>query len=217
MSEPRGEKGWGKSVLGWFVVSDDDPGKAPAADAESLIAKYAAAPTAGAAAPVAVELKGPVPAVADGKVDFTQVFEAAGIDADERGRVDKARELLRSLPSETPQPVKKQIVEASLRAFGVPTAKIIEAGVAEIQALESVIQKGQADAQGVVADGNKRIADLEKQMGEVRVVMQQAVADQEARTRLANAEKLGIQQVLEFFGRDAVDKVVQESPKLKQT
>lgn len=216
MSEPRGEKGWGKSVLGWFVVSDDDAAKAPAADTEALIAKYGAGPSTDAA-PVAVDLKGPLPAVTDGKVDFAQVFEAAGISADERGRVDKARELLRSLPGETPQPVKKQIVEAALRAFGVATEKIIEAAVTEIQALEGLIQKGQAEAQGVVADGSKRIAELEKQIGEVRLVMQQAAADQEARTRLANGEKLGIQQVLEFFGRDAVDKVVQESPKLKQT
>ena len=216
MSETRGEKGWGKAVLGWFVVSDDDSGKAPAGDADALIAKYTAG-AGGDVVPPAIELKGPVPAVADGKVDFAQVFEAASIKADERGRVDKARELLRSLPGDTPQPVKKQIVEAALKAFGVATDKIIEAAVAEIQALESLIQKGQAEAQGVVADGNKRIAELEKQIAEVRTVMQQAAADQEARTRLANGEKLGIQQVLEFFGRDAVEKVVQESPKLKQT
>ena len=217
MSDPRGEKGWGKSVLGWFVVSDDDPGKAPAGDADALIAKYTGKAPGDAPPPPVVELKGPVPAIADGKVDFAQVFEAAGIHGDERGRVDKARELLRSLPGETPQPVKKQIVEASLKAFGVATDKIIEAAVAEIQALESLIQKGQAEAQGVVADGNKRIAELEKQIAEMRTVMQQAAADQESRTRLANGEKLGIQQVLEFFGRDAVEKVVQESPKLKQT
>ena len=210
MADPRGEKGWGKTVLGWFVVKDEEP--AAPADADALIARYAGAP----AAPPTVKLDGPLPAVEGGKVDFVKVFEAGGVDAEERGRVEKARELLRSLPVDTPQPVKKQIVEASLRAFGVATEKIIEAAVEEMQALEGFIQQGQAEAQRVAADGQSRVADLEKQIVEVKTVMQQAVADQETRVRLANDEKLGIQQVLEFFGQDAVAKVVRESSKLQQ-
>jgi hypothetical protein len=202
-------RGLAKTVLGWFVVQDDAK---PAADADALVAKYADATAATGAAAI----EGELPPLVAGQVDFDKVFEVAGVTAEERGRVDKAVELLRSLPAETPQPTKKQIVEASLRAFGVPTEKIIEASVAEIEALEGLIQKGQADTQGLLADGEARVRDLEKQMSDVRTVMQQATADQQTRVAAANGRKLVIQQVLEFFGEDAVAKVVQESPKLHQ-
>jgi hypothetical protein len=214
MSEKRG---WGKSVLGWFVVQDGDPsspGSAasePALDADALIRKYADAPPP---APHPVELKGPLPPMVGDSVDFVKVFEAAGVDAAERDRVSKAQDLLRSLPAETPQPVKKQIVEASLKAFGVPTEKIIEASVQEMEALEAFVRSGQADTQKVLAEGAERIAAIEKEIAEVKKVMEASVADQEARTRVTNGEKLKIQLVLEFFGQEAVMKVVNESPKL---
>ena len=49
---------------------------------------------------------------------------------------------------------KKQIVEASLKAFGVPIEKIIEAGVAEIEALEFYIRSGASDTEKVLQDGS---------------------------------------------------------------
>lgn len=222
MSEKRG---WGKTVLGWFVVQDaahggggggesvESSGAEPAShlDADALIKKYAAAP---APEPVPLELKGPLAPVVDGTIDFVQVFEAGGVDADERDRVNKARDLLRSLPAETPNPVKKQIVEASLRAFGVPTEKIIEAAVQEMEALEAYVRAGQTETQKILADSNALIAELEAKIGEVKKVMEQSVSEQETRTRSVNSEKLRVQEVLEFFGQEAVAKVVQDSPKL---
>jgi len=204
------KKGWGRTVLGWFVVQDDQPKTNPD-DVDAFINKYANAP---APAPMPIELKGPLPEVQGGTVDFTAVFEAAGVDAEERDRAAKAQELLRSLPADTPAPVKKQIVEASLKAFGVPTQKIIEAAVQEMQALEAFIRSGQTDTQKILGDGNQRITELESEIVRVKQVMEQAVAQQEARTRAANGEKLNIQQVLEFFGQEAVARVVEESPKL---
>jgi hypothetical protein len=219
------KKGLGKTVLGWFVEQDQGAASATAkpstaGDADALIAKYAGAAAGSAPAPAltpAAPLAGPLPSVTDGKIDFVQVFEATGVSAEERGRVDKAKELLRSLPAETPATVKKQIVEAALKAFGVSTEKIIEAALAETQALEGFISAGQADTQKVLSEGTARIADLEKEIAQVKQVMQQAVADQEARTQGANGEKLAISQVLDFFGRDMVAKVVQDSPKLHQS
>jgi hypothetical protein len=203
------QKGFGKTVLGWFVVDENGD---KATDADALIAKYAAQEVQ--APPV--ELKGPLPQVVDGNVDFQKVFAAAGIAEEERSRVHKAQELLRSLPAETPAQVKKQIVEASLKAFGVPTDKIIESAVSEIEALEAFIRAGQADTQKILSDGSTRVADLEREIAEVKKVMQQAVADQEVRTAKANNEKLAVQHVLEFFGVDAVARVVNDSPKLHQ-
>lgn len=216
------KQGWGRTVLGWFVVQDGQQAgslsEAPAgtgADADELIRKYAgAADTPPPAPPVA--LKGPLPPVVEGQVDLIAVYESAGVDAQERDRVNKAQELLRSLPAETPIPVKKQIVEASLKAFGVPTEQIIEAAVQEMEALESFILAGQADVQNTLQTSNQLIADYEAKITEIRGLMQEAVTTQQTRAHLANNEKLRIQEVLEFFGQEAVARVVHASPKLHE-
>ena len=110
------------------------------------------------------------------------MFEAAGIDADERERVAKAIELLASLPAETPVAVKKQIVEASLKAFGVPIDKIIEAGVSEIQALEGYIRAGAADTQKLLEESTHRIQQYEEEVKRIRLVMEQRVQEQQGVT-----------------------------------
>jgi hypothetical protein len=241
-----GGRSWGKTVLGWFVVDEhadkqSEGAEAPAAGgvtAEDLIAKYANAepppapsyPTSGSTAPAYPVATGPsaapvLPAeggagpnvpLADGTFDFVPIFEAAGVDGEERGRVSKAFELLRALPAETPASVKKQIVEASLRAFGVATEGIIEAAVQEVEALEGFIQAGVAETQAVVARGNQRIAELEAEIGRVRQAINESLTDQDLRARAANAEKVRVQQVLEFFGQEAVAQVVRDSPRLHE-
>jgi hypothetical protein len=202
-------KSWGKSVMGWFVVPEHGE---PEKSADDLIAKYANEP----AGPPPVELKGPLPQMVGGKVDFAQVYDAAGVDKDERDRITKAQELLRSLPAETPVATKKQIVEASLKAFGVATEKIIEAAVEEMQALEAFIRAGQAETQKLLGDSTMRISALEADIAKAKQLMEDAVKAQETRTGAANGEKLQVQQVLEFFGQEAVAKVVRDSPKLKE-
>jgi hypothetical protein len=211
-----GKHGWGDTVLGWFVEKeprgDDEAGAGEPAgdDADALIRKYAG----GAPGAAAVEV--PASAVsaavaADGSFDFGPVFESAGIAAEERDRVATAQELLRSLPAETPAAVKRQIVEASLRAFGVPTERIIQAAVHEIGALEGFIRAGESDALKVTAEGQQRIAQLEEEIAQVKRVMDEAVAGQAERGRAANGEKLRIQQVLEFFGQEVVAQAVADS------
>ena len=197
-------KTWGQTVLGWFVVEDGEgePAAATAAvetDAREVEHIFVTNP----------------PAAIGGKVDFDQVYEAAGIGGDERQRVTKTLELLAALPADTPTPVKKQIVEASLTAFGVPIDKIIESGVAEIQALEGYIRAGAADTQQVLADAETRIKAKEDEIRQLRTVMDERVLEQQAATRACNDRKLGIQQVLEFFGQEAVARVVAASPKVR--
>jgi hypothetical protein len=206
------KKGWGSTVLGWFIVQEGTPeaGGAPPSDPDAALI---AATAASAASPVIFQDEPPPPA-ADGQVAFDDVFNAAGIDAAERERVAKAQQLLTSLPAETPVPVKKQIVEASLTAFGVPIDSIIEAGVAEIQALEGYIRKNAADAQQVKLEAENRIAQFEEEVRKLRGRIDQQAQQQQAITAACNARKLDVQKVLEFFGQDAVARVVQASPRL---
>jgi hypothetical protein len=161
-------------------------------------------------------LSGPLPPVVDGHVDFDAVFDQAGVDATARGRIAQARQLLGNLPAETPILVKRQIVDASLKAFGVPTDEIIEAGVASIEALESYIRTGQSQTQGTLSAATEQIAELEQRIAALKADMQASVATQEQRARAANEKKLEVQKVLEFFGADAVHQVVVASPKLHE-
>jgi hypothetical protein len=124
--------------------------------------------------------------------------------------------LLKTLPAETPKEVKKQIVEASLKAFGYPVEQIIEAGAQEIQALEVYIQAGQRDTQTLLTESQKRLAELEAETARVKQVMEQQVAAQYALTQTCNQQKLKVQEVLEFFGQEAVARVVSQSSKLHE-
>jgi hypothetical protein len=197
------KKGWGSTVLGWFVVQE---GGAPGS-----------APPNGAPPPAAPEppafVKEP-PAAPGGRVDFPKVYEAAGLDSEEQGRVAKAAELLAALPAGTEPAIKKQIVEASLKAFGVPIEKIIEGAVQEIQALEAYIRAGSLDTQNVHEESEKRIRQFEAEIGRIKSVMESRTQEQLAVAAACNERKLGIQKVLEFFGQETVARVVRDSPKL---
>lgn len=213
-------KSWGSTVLGWFIVQDPSeegsspqvspPGSATSSDEEDMAIRRAAS-----AQPIDV-FTTPPPASTGGAVEFEQVFEAAGIGADERGRVAKTQELLGSLPPGTDDGVKRQIVMASLRAFGVPIDQIIETGAQEIQALEAYIRTGAGDTGKLVEEAELRIKQYEEEIVKLRAVMQQRVQEQTGVVRLCNTKKLEIQKVLEFFGQEAVAKVVRESAKLKE-
>lgn len=222
-------------MLGWFVVREDD-GQEPEATTEELIEKYekkaaaapAAAPARGrspaaAAAPPpppppSVKLSAAVPKIIAGTTPtasvFAQVYRSAEIDDEEQERVEKALTLLQSLPTETPKEIKKQIVEASMKAFGIPVDQIIETGAQEIQALDAFIKHGEQQTQSVLSDARARVIKLEAEVAEIKKLMELQVGTQESLARATNEQKLRVQSVLEFFGQEAVARVVRESPKL---
>jgi hypothetical protein len=202
------KKGWGSTVLGWFVVDEASSG-APS-DGETGQQPQAASPEADSP----VTFVADPPAAPGGQVDFPAVFKAAGIDEEEQGRVSRASDLLRALPDGTDDAVKKRIVETSLKSFGVPIDKIIEAGAGEIQCLEGYIRKGGADTEKLLEESRNRIAQFEAEIGRIKKVMDDRVAEQAAVVRACNGRKLEIQSVLEFFGQERVAQVVRDSPKL---
>jgi len=210
------KKSWGSTVVGWFIVQEDGqaatdgvtPATATPDDDAALIA------AAASAQPATTFFQQEPPPPTDGQVAFDEVFDAAGIEHLVRERVGKARQLLGSLPAETPVAVKKQIVEASLKAFGVPIDNIIEAGVAEVQALEGYIRKNAGDTQLVLEESTKRIAQFQDEVRKLKARMEQQIQQQQGVVAACNARKLDIQHVLEFFGQEAVARVVQASPRL---
>lgn len=225
------KKGLGETVLGWFVVREDE-GEGPESTTEELIEKYekkaATAPaatrgSAPAAAPAppplpAVKLNAAVPKIVAGSTPtaavFAQVYRSAEIDDAEQERVEKAMTLLQSLPNETPKEIKKQIVEASMKAFGIPVDQIIETGAQEIQALDAFIKHGEQQTLSVLSDARARVLKLDAEIAEIKKLMELQVGTQESLARATNEQKLRVQSVLEFFGQEAVARVVRESPKL---
>jgi hypothetical protein len=208
------KKGWASTVAGWFIERDEPAaaesnfGDVPVPPMPATAEDYTApSPTQ------SVFQKSPPPPTG-GQVDFAAVFEAAGVDQEEQQRVGRTTELLRSLPASTDAAVKKQIVEASLKAFGVPIEKIIEASVEEIQALDGYIRNGGADNDKLIQESDARIKQYEEEIKNIRAVMQQSVEEQQTLIKVCNDKKLEVQQVLEFFGQDKVASVVKASPKL---
>jgi hypothetical protein len=221
------KRGWGATVAGWFIERDDESETAGATGLEAGVPEVAqtattedpATSSAGHGAyltPSSTQgvFQTPPPAAVGGHVDFEAVYAAAGVDAEERERVAKTIELLRGLPAGTDATVKKQIVEAALKAFAVPIEKIIEASVEEIQALDGYVRNGAADNEKLIQESDARIKQYEEEIKNIRAVMQQSVEEQQSVIKLCNDKKLEVQQVLEFFGQDTVARVVKASPKL---
>ena len=216
------KKGWGATVAGWFIERDEslEPSGAVEGDPSDIASDVAEDPLAAVPAeyttpsPTQGVFQTPPPAATGGRVDFEAVFAAAGVDNEERQRVAKALELLRSLPAGTDAAVKKQIVEAALKAFGVPIEKIIEASVEEIQALDGYVRNGAADNDKLIQESDARIKQYEEEIKNIRAVMQQSVQEQQAVIKACNDKKLEVQQILEFFGQEQVARVVKASPKL---
>src|SRR5687767_1711963 len=213
------KKSWASTVAGWFIERDEpaaaeipqtgDIPQSPSVDTFSSATADYATPS-----PTQTVFQTAPPRPAGGQVDFAAVFSAAGVDADEQQRVARTTELLRSLPAGADAAIKKQIVEASLKAFGVPIEKIIEATAEEIQALDGYTRNCAAENEKLIQQSDARIKQYEQEITNIRIVMHQSVEEQQNLIKVCNDKKLEIQQVLEFFGREKVASVVQASPKL---
>lgn len=184
------------------------PPRAPVTEAEAA-EPVAQAPAAVTSPATPAE---PIPEV---KVDFATVLRKAGLSDDEQARVEKALSLLSSLPAETPLEIKRQIVAASLQAFGIPIEQIIESAALHIRALDKHSLEGQTQTQTFLEQGKRRIAELEKELSRVRSSMQEQQSLQKGLELSCNQKKRRIQDVLDFFGPEAVEKATKLSPKLR--
>ena len=84
----------------------------------------------------------------------------------------------------------------------------------EMQALEAYIRSGGSDTQKLLSESQDRITQFESEIERIKRVMDERVQEQQAVVKACNDRKLDIQHVLEFFGQEAVARVVRESPKL---
>ena len=216
------EKGLGKKLLGLFVESKDgtpdegspaversDTEKTPA----ELVAELAgqSAPRKGPPAPVS---SGPAPAarpnlpspsgpVTPAQVDFDAVFKTTGLDVSDLDRVRKAEELLKSLPESTPLEVKRQIVEASLKAFGFDVAKIVGAAQQQLKALDTWVRLNEQQTVKGITDAQTQIAQLEDKVISLKADITKRTDQLASLTAAADGRKGQVHRVLEFFNAPA--------------
>jgi hypothetical protein len=194
MSEKAGEKkGVGKKILSIFVENEGapeptDPEKSPAEIVAELAAPVSnlkldklSAPAAGAPA------------------DFDAIFRDAGMDVADLDRVKKAEELLKSLPEGTPQPVKKQIVEASLKAFGFEVVKIVSAAQTQQKALDTYARVNEQATAKAISDAEAQIRSLNEKIAALRADIEKRTAGLSSLSLSAQKRKGEVQRVLEFF------------------
>ena len=209
------EKGLGSKLLGLFVESkegtpDEGTPAVAASDREKtpaeLVAELAgqSAPRKGAtAAPPPPMARAAIPSpsgpVTPAQVDFDAVFKTTGLDASDLDRVRKAEELLKGLPESTPVEVKRQIVEASLKAFGFDIAKIIGAAQQQLKALDTWVRLNEQQTVKGITDAQTQIAQLEDKVISLKADINKRTEQLASLSAAADGRKGQVHRVLEFF------------------
>ncbi len=216
------DKGLGSRLLGLFVETGKKEGEeapAQAGDAEKspadIVAELAgqgAKPrpaAAGDAAPPPVpSIPRPSGPVTPATVDFDAVFKQSGMDPAELDRVRKAEELLKGLPESTPNEVKRQIVEASLKAFGFDVAKIVLAAQTQLKALGMFVKVHEQQTAKGISDAQARIAKLEDEVIGLKADIEKKAQTLAGVSSAADLRKQQVHKVLEFFNAPAVPAAV---------
>jgi hypothetical protein len=162
------------------------------------------APAGAITGPEEVKPPEPLPPPISGPaVNFDAVYDFGHVTAEERDRVRRARELLGVLPKNASH--KKEVVDATLRVFGVDAEQIIAASAKQLSALESFLRSSQDHAQRIADESKQHISELEAEIARSRQLTEQTVREQEERARTVKAEIEKLEQVQGFFGKDEVD------------
>jgi cell division protein FtsB len=137
--------------------------------------------------------------VTPAQVDFDAVFKTAGMDLADLDRVRKAEELLKGLPEATPVEVKRQIVEASLKAFGFDVAKIIGAAQNQLKALDTYVRLNEQQTAKGITDAQAQIAQLEDKVISLRADINKRTDQLASIAAAAEGRKGQVHSVLQFF------------------
>ncbi len=144
------------------------------------------------------------------RFDGVAVLEAAGVAAEPREKVERTLELLKALPAETPAPVRKNIVEASFKAFDISIKAIVEAASAHVTAFDNYVAAGHKQLDALRKESEQRIAELEAEIYKIQKRLELATSDQASLDDATLAATDRVRPVLGFFA-DAHGKVANDS------
>jgi hypothetical protein len=151
MPEPHGI---GSKIKRLFV--EEEEGGAPA----SAAAEAAGAAQQQAPAPAAAAAATPQAPVEPAKLDCPGIYRAAGLTDEDLSQVEHAEQLLKTLPSNLPLETQKQILEGTLKTFGVDPARIQQTIQRQQRALAGYASVVRHDAEKRDADARSRIDAL---------------------------------------------------------
>jgi hypothetical protein len=216
------QKSFGSKILGIFVETDErkereapPPSSGGDKSAADLVAELAAAgaavpggrraPPAAAQAPEPAAPLPPLSAdalpakVPSSPADFDAIFRELGMDAAELDRVRKAEELLKSLPDATPHAVKKQIVEASLKAFGFDLDKIVLAAQNQRRALDAYVKVNETATAKALQDAEAQVRALNEKITALRADIEKRTQGLTQISTAVQSRKQEVQRVIDFF------------------
>lgn len=206
------KKGLGDKVMSFFVVREDDEDERATAEADVPVSiepepEAVAAPRASAPARAAQAGLAGAPLVPPGKAHdaatFRGVYRAAGVGDDSQEKVEKVLTLLASLPASTPVDVRRTIVEASLKAFGVPVDGILDAAAAQLSALDAYVGEGEKRTRDVELDAKNRVERLSREIAEIQRLVELQRASHGELVRATADERDRVAAVFDFFGHPA--------------
>lgn len=199
------DKKMGSKLLGLFIATDNggrkpEPASEPQAGASPADIVAELARSTGPARPALDPAAAPLaPPPAAGSTDFESVFREAGMDLEELERVRKAEELLRGLPEATPTAIKRQIVDASLRAFGFDVARITAAAQNQLRALDAYVRVNESSTAQAITQAEQQIQQLHEQIARLRTSIEQRTRSLTELSTAAQARKADVRKVLDFF------------------
>jgi hypothetical protein len=178
-------------LIGWFVVREDGmPSVRPSEDEEKE------APS---------ERPGP-PVVPPGEMhdasSFAEVYRGAGIGEGDQERLERALELVRTLPASTLVEVRRSIVEAAMKAFAVPVDGLLSVAESALGALDRYLAEGDARTKDVLTEARARIERLEREIAEIRRLMELQEQTQRELVGATAKEKARVASLISFFGRE---------------
>ena len=110
-----------------------------------------------------------------------------------------AEELLKTLPDSAGDDVKRQIVEASLKAFGFDVQKIAAAALSQLKAVDTWLTLNDKQTQKALADAKVKIAQLEDQVISLKADMAKRTDQLASLGAAGDQRKAQVQRVLDFF------------------
>lgn len=187
----------------------------PTAQKSAVAPTATAATSAAAALPAANAVAEPTAPVPQIEIDTAAVLRKAGLSQEDQDRVEKTMTLLHTLPGDTPLPLKRQIVAASLQAFGIAVDQIVESALLHQGAFLRHQEEGDKQTQAQLQDSSRRLAELEKEAARIKQQMNEQRAQQQGLIYAVSRQKVRLQGILDFFGAEAVERAQKSSVKLR--
>jgi CHASE3 domain sensor protein len=95
--------------------------------------------------------------------------------------------------------VKKQIVEASLKAFGFEIDKILLAANNQKRALDAYVKVNETSTAKAIDDAQKQIQSLTEKIAGLRTDIEKRTHTLSSVTQSAQTRKADVQKVIDFF------------------